>query len=372
MMLRNATRRVGLTRSISCSATTLGRRHCERHDCSTPPNFAFPHGTDFGCKNTSPSFSPPRGDSGFYADAAASKYAALKRAVSHCAPKGAVEQLYKEVREAVIWADTTKRIWRECSEKPDSLPADPYEPLSKIVSEVKEGVIAASHRALRSQLKSPAPSHDAIVHARDVYEQAVIPQMSYERLVAVFSQTHPTPGGTSTSTDSSCKKEAKKDVNVSPDADDTSSDDDSSDDSCCEEYTDDDSDMSSDDEGDDSEEEYDDDMDTGLKVDLTENENKYQLKVDVPGVPKEDIEIDVDEKASEVTFTVKCSEELDEKDEDCTHIRERNWGTHERVIELPEDALLHSAKVSLKDGVLLFTCNKAKKARGRKLEIETL
>ncbi len=68
---------------------------------------------------------------------------------------------------------------------------------------------------------------------------------------------------------------------------------------------------------------------TGMKTDITENEDEYILDIELPGLNKEDVKIALDDGNLTVTATRNSNKE--EKDEDRNYIRrERYYGSTSR------------------------------------------
>ena len=84
-----------------------------------------------------------------------------------------------------------------------------------------------------------------------------------------------------------------------------------------------------------------------LAHDLFELEDSYQLIIDIPGVSKESISINV---TSPNTFQIKVSRQTDD---DLKYLkRERTPGFFTKQISLPKDADLQSIKAKYDNGIL--------------------
>jgi HSP20 family protein len=95
-------------------------------------------------------------------------------------------------------------------------------------------------------------------------------------------------------------------------------------------------------------------------VDLKETETEITLKADLPGVKKENLDVQVTPEA--VTLKSESSEEKEEKGEGY-YCRERAWGGFERTIPLPVEVKADKAKAKFADGVLEITIPKSEAAR---------
>lgn len=90
------------------------------------------------------------------------------------------------------------------------------------------------------------------------------------------------------------------------------------------------------------------------KADYYEVENGFMLEVELPGVKKEDIDIQVEKNI----VTVKATRE-----------RKDAKVTYERSFRLAEDIDVDNIKVSLENGVLAFALVKKQQAAARKLTV---
>jgi HSP20 family protein len=101
-------------------------------------------------------------------------------------------------------------------------------------------------------------------------------------------------------------------------------------------------------------------------TDIKEEEDNYIIKVDVPGIDRKDIDIQMEEGV----LTIKGETEKEEKEEAKGYLRrERVKGAFARRFSLP-DVDPEGINAKFKDGVLTITAPKAKKRLGRKIEIE--
>ena len=105
-------------------------------------------------------------------------------------------------------------------------------------------------------------------------------------------------------------------------------------------------------------------------VELNEQNGNYLLKAELPGVNKDNIEIDI--KEDEVFLKAK-TEKHEEKEEKGKIFRsEFRYGEFERKIPLPSMVNSDEAKAEFKDGILTITIPKSKKEeeKAKKLKIE--
>jgi len=100
-------------------------------------------------------------------------------------------------------------------------------------------------------------------------------------------------------------------------------------------------------------------------LDIKETEDKYLVSVEVPGVAKEDVDIQIDGNRLTI-HGVKKQEKKEEKEN--YRCVERHYGSFERTLSLPQDANVDDINASFKDGVLSIdikrkAANTAKESR---------
>ena len=97
---------------------------------------------------------------------------------------------------------------------------------------------------------------------------------------------------------------------------------------------------------------------TGLemKIDVKEDDKAFSVKADIPGVKKEDIQVDIDDER--VTLRAEVKKEKEEKKGEKTVYSERAYGMVSRSFTLPVAVETKDAKAEYKDGVLNLTLPK--------------
>ncbi len=101
-------------------------------------------------------------------------------------------------------------------------------------------------------------------------------------------------------------------------------------------------------------------------VDVYETDTELVVKVELPGVKKEDIDITIKDNALHIKAERK--EEREEKTEN-VHRVERFYGKIERVIPLPVEVKIDQAKAEYKDGVLEIRLPKVNVSKEAKIQI---
>jgi HSP20 family molecular chaperone IbpA len=91
------------------------------------------------------------------------------------------------------------------------------------------------------------------------------------------------------------------------------------------------------------------------RVDVLDLGDALQVVADMPGVRKEDIEINL--MPERVEISAESSTETERKEEEYTY-RERGYASYRRMLDLPADVLPDKAEASFKNGVLEITLPK--------------
>jgi HSP20 family protein len=101
-------------------------------------------------------------------------------------------------------------------------------------------------------------------------------------------------------------------------------------------------------------------------VDISETKDSIVVTTELPGISRDDIEIDV----ANGILTIKGEKKFESEDGDRTwHRREVRYGSFTRSFSLPSDVRSDEANASFRDGVLTVTLPKEEKAVHRKIEI---
>ena len=104
------------------------------------------------------------------------------------------------------------------------------------------------------------------------------------------------------------------------------------------------------------------------QVDVSQNDNELAIRVDLPGMNKDDVKVDVTEDA----ITIQGERKREHQQERGGVFRsERSYGSFYRVIPLPEGAITDQAKATFKNGVLeiKLPAPPEQVSHGRRLEI---
>jgi HSP20 family protein len=105
-----------------------------------------------------------------------------------------------------------------------------------------------------------------------------------------------------------------------------------------------------------------------MRIDVSEKDNAYVVKADIPGVKKEDINVRIDGNVVQIDAEVKREKET-KGDGDRVLRSERYFGTVSRTFSLAEDVDDTKADAKYADGVLTLELPKKATAASRKLAI---
>jgi HSP20 family protein len=102
------------------------------------------------------------------------------------------------------------------------------------------------------------------------------------------------------------------------------------------------------------------------EVDVEEHEDRYALTLDVPGVQKDDLKVEVEDRILRISGERKKAEHPDAKHTTWG----RSYGTFTRAFSLPDDVDTESLEALHKDGVLRIEVKKTKENRSRLVAIK--
>ncbi|MGO9379464.1 MAG: Hsp20/alpha crystallin family protein [Dissulfurispiraceae bacterium] len=102
-------------------------------------------------------------------------------------------------------------------------------------------------------------------------------------------------------------------------------------------------------------------------MDLYARKNDIVVKVDLPGVRREDIDLTITKDSLIVKGEVKRDEEVKEEE---YFISERSNGNFSRTITLPFEVENEKAQASMNNGILEIVIPKLEEAKAREIKIE--
>ncbi len=103
-------------------------------------------------------------------------------------------------------------------------------------------------------------------------------------------------------------------------------------------------------------------------VEMIEEKDKYMVKIDAPGLEKDDIRISITDNTLHVRGEVRQEEER----EDRSYIyNERFYGAFSRDIPLPSAVNSDQVRAMVKNGVLTIDLPKSKEAMPKEIKVES-
>ncbi|MFH2135256.1 MAG: Hsp20/alpha crystallin family protein [Pseudomonadota bacterium] len=101
-------------------------------------------------------------------------------------------------------------------------------------------------------------------------------------------------------------------------------------------------------------------------VDISETDDAYLIKGEIPGVKKEDVKVSVQDGMLTIQGERKMEKEEKSKK---FHRVECSYGNFVRSFRMPEDADENSVKAEFKDGILNVTLPKSAKAKSKAINV---
>jgi HSP20 family protein len=102
-------------------------------------------------------------------------------------------------------------------------------------------------------------------------------------------------------------------------------------------------------------------------TDISENKDQYILKMDLPGVSKENLKLSFHD--GELIISGERKQEKEDKDSKYHRI-ERTYGKYFRSFTLPQTIQADKINAEFKDGQLTITVPKSEEAKPKELEIK--
>jgi HSP20 family protein len=105
-----------------------------------------------------------------------------------------------------------------------------------------------------------------------------------------------------------------------------------------------------------------------IKVDVEENDKAYTVKAEIPGVKKEDINVQIE--GNQVSISAEAKQEKDVKENGKLIRSERYYGSLYRSFSLGQDVDQGAANAKYADGILQLTLPKKASAVNKKLTVQ--
>ena len=101
-------------------------------------------------------------------------------------------------------------------------------------------------------------------------------------------------------------------------------------------------------------------------IDVSESDNDFVVKAEVPGVDAKDVDISIDN--NNLIISGEKKQEQEEKDRNYYRL-ERSYGSFRRSFALPADVDVERIKASSKDGVISIVIPKSGEKKSRKARL---
>ncbi len=103
------------------------------------------------------------------------------------------------------------------------------------------------------------------------------------------------------------------------------------------------------------------------RLDVVERDQEFQVKAELPGIRKEDIDISLENGV--LTITAESKSETEEKEGDRVIRQERRYGKYVRSLRLGKEIDDKKVQASYKDGILELTLPKAEEVKPKKISV---
>lgn len=103
-----------------------------------------------------------------------------------------------------------------------------------------------------------------------------------------------------------------------------------------------------------------------IPIELKEKKDKYEIKAELPGIKKEDLDIDIDKNY--LVLNAKKQEEK-ETEEDGYKKSEFRYGEYSRTVYFPQDVDIEKMEAELKDGVLKINAPKKQREESNRKKL---
>ena len=105
-----------------------------------------------------------------------------------------------------------------------------------------------------------------------------------------------------------------------------------------------------------------------IKIDVKESERAYTVQAELPGVPKDDIQVSLD--GNVVTLRAEVKQQDAQTKDDKVLRSERYFGSGSRSVQLPQDIDQNESRAKYDNGVLTLTLPKKVGGKTQRLSID--
>jgi len=104
-----------------------------------------------------------------------------------------------------------------------------------------------------------------------------------------------------------------------------------------------------------------------IRIDVTERDKDYEVRAEIPGAKKEDIQVKVD--GNFVSISAEVKKDTEEKSGGRVVVKETYYGSASRGFTLAHEIDTAKVVAKLEDGVLKLTLPKRQGGSGKAIEI---
>jgi HSP20 family protein len=108
-------------------------------------------------------------------------------------------------------------------------------------------------------------------------------------------------------------------------------------------------------------------MEVSPSVDVFEEKDEIIIKAELPGMVKDDVNVNITENTLTISGEKKKEEKVEKKD--YYHL-ERSYGSFSRSLRLPADVQTEKAKATFRDGVLEIRVPKTEEAKKKEVKVK--
>jgi HSP20 family protein len=102
-------------------------------------------------------------------------------------------------------------------------------------------------------------------------------------------------------------------------------------------------------------------------VDIAERESEYVVRVELPGVSKDDVRITLED----TLLTIRGEKKQEKESKEANYHRmERSYGSFQRSFTLPASVKADTIEAIYRDGILTVTLPKADEAKRKQIEVK--
>jgi HSP20 family protein len=106
---------------------------------------------------------------------------------------------------------------------------------------------------------------------------------------------------------------------------------------------------------------------TGPALDVYEDKDDLVVKAELPGLDKDNVEVDL----TDHTLIIKGEKKKEEEAKEENYYRsERSYGTFVRTLQLPKDVQADKVKASFKNGILEVRMPKTEEAKAKEIKVQ--